>query len=275
MSTHPPVTMAGSHLRLLQADNSNREYQISVAMPYGFDEDLDRRWPVIFVLDANLYFGLVVDMVRYMNIKVPVCNELPDALVVGIGYPVEGTLRQGLHQVMHRRLADLDVDRDIDYEQLMQDWFPTDEPGVTGDAAAFLQFIADQVIPLAESDYRADPADRTLLGHSSAAVFTLYAMFQNPRLFRRYVAASVYPDPPGEPEYAANHTNLPVRLHLVGEGYDDDHIARHHALVNRLTKRRYTDFAFTSSLIPDITHCAMAPRALQEGLQAVFADAGP
>jgi hypothetical protein len=36
---------------------------------------------VIYVLDANLYFGLVVDMVRAMNIRVDFCNELPDAVV--------------------------------------------------------------------------------------------------------------------------------------------------------------------------------------------------
>jgi hypothetical protein len=99
---HPPVTIADSHLRVLHAGSSGRGYHISLAPSSGFDEQPERVWPVIFVLDANLYFGMVADTVRYMNTNVPVCNELPDALVVGIGYPVEGTLRQRLHQVIHR-----------------------------------------------------------------------------------------------------------------------------------------------------------------------------
>jgi hypothetical protein len=40
-------------------------------------------------------------MVRAMNIRVDFCNELPDAFIVGIGYPVTGSLGEMLHQVMH------------------------------------------------------------------------------------------------------------------------------------------------------------------------------
>ncbi len=66
---------------------------------------LTKPYPVIYVLDANLYFAMVVDMVRYMNIRLPFCNELPDALIVGIRYPVSGSPMDQLHQVMHLRNA--------------------------------------------------------------------------------------------------------------------------------------------------------------------------
>ena len=44
-----------------------------------------------------------------------------------------------------------------------------------------------------ETDYRADPADRTLLGHSLGANFALYTLFRQPDTFQRCVVASFDP----------------------------------------------------------------------------------
>ena len=37
---------------------------------------------------------MVVDMVRIMNTRASFCNELPNALIVGIGYPNGETLTE-------------------------------------------------------------------------------------------------------------------------------------------------------------------------------------
>ena len=79
-------------------------------------------------MDANLYFGLVVDMVRAMNIRVDFCNELPDAFIVGIGYPVTGSLAEMLHQVVHLRLRDFVRVREEGSEQFIQKNFPVPNP---------------------------------------------------------------------------------------------------------------------------------------------------
>ena len=47
-----------------------------------------------------------------MNIRVEFCNELPDALIVGVGYPVTGTLTEILHKVMHLRMRDFVLGRE-------------------------------------------------------------------------------------------------------------------------------------------------------------------
>ena len=61
---------AGTEVRVIHSASTDSDYQISVALPYHYDQESDGVWPVIYVLDANLYFGLVVDMVRAMNIRV-------------------------------------------------------------------------------------------------------------------------------------------------------------------------------------------------------------
>jgi hypothetical protein len=99
----PPASIPATHTRVVYSAMANDSYLISVALPFHYDERPDIVWPVIFVLDGNMHFNMVVDMVRFMNIRVEFCNELPDALIVGIGYPVTGTLTDMLYHVMHLR----------------------------------------------------------------------------------------------------------------------------------------------------------------------------
>jgi uncharacterized protein len=162
----PPASIPATHTRVVYSAMANDSYLISVALPFHYDERPDIVWPVIFVLDGNMHFNMVVDMVRFMNIRVEFCNELPDALIVGIGYPVTGTLTDMLYHVMHLRMRDFVLGREESGEAFMQDHFPIAPPIPSGNGLGFMQFLRQELIPLVETDYRADPADRTLLGHS-------------------------------------------------------------------------------------------------------------
>jgi predicted alpha/beta superfamily hydrolase len=265
-----PASIPATEVRVVHSDVAKQDYLVSVALPFHYGEGSDRSWPAIYVLDANLYFGLVVDMVRAMNIRVDFCNELPDALVVGIGYPVDGSLAQMLHQVMHLRLRDFMRAREREAEQFIQQHFPIPDPIPSGNAGPFLQFLQEELMPLIEVDYRADPADRTLLGHSWGADFALYSLFQNPHLFRRYVVASPEPNLEDENYYAAHHDSLPVRMHLIAEDMKDEDVQRLESFVDRLESRHYSGLALTHQVIPQTTHCAMVPPAFQAGLVSVF-----
>ena len=81
---------------------------------------------------------------------------------------------------------------------------------------------------MVEKEYRLDPDDRTLLGHSSGGHFALYALLRQPELFNRYAVGS-----PSlgfgngrlfdlEQEYASRSDELPARLFL-GIGEEEEH----------------------------------------------------
>jgi predicted alpha/beta superfamily hydrolase len=247
---------------------ADSDYQISVALPYHYDDDPDKVWPVIYVLDSNLYFGLVVDMVRAMNIRVEDCDELPDAFIVGVGYPVEGSLSTILHEVMHRRMRDFLPGRDRDAEDFIQQHFPVTHPASAGKAAAFWGFLHEELIPLVESEYRADPGDRTLLGHSWGATFALYTLFRDPHVFHRYVIASSGPNFEFEADYAREHDRLPVRLHWVMEESESE-VATLERFLDTLTSRRYAGLEVSHQVL-NCTHCAIVAPAFQAGLVSVF-----
>jgi predicted alpha/beta superfamily hydrolase len=269
MSDLPAASIPATHARVVHSEMADDDYLISVALPFHYEERPDVVWPVIFVLDGNMHFNMVVDMVRFMKIRVEFCNELPDALIVGVGYPATGTLIEILHKAMHLRMRDFVLGRDENGEAFMQKHFPIAAAIPSGNGLGFMQFLRQELIPLIQTDYRADPSDRTLLGHSMGANFALYTLFHQPELFQRCVAASFDPVLDQEQAFAEHNDNLPVRLHLIWESQQD--VAGPRSLVDRLTTRRYDGLRMTHETIVG-THCAMVPFAYQSGLQQVFSN---
>ena len=279
MNNFPLATIPGTEVRTFHSTAVNQEYQISIALPFHYAENPDKTYPVIYVLDANMYFGMVVEMVRTLNIRVPFCRPFPDAVIVGIGYPVTGSLAEAYAQVMHLRMRDFLLVRDQGAEGFIQDVFPVSDPVASGNAPQFLQFIQQELLPWIETEYRVDAADRTLMGFSWGGEFALYALFQRPHLFQRYVVVS--PDLPHgngaildyEQQYATQHESLAIRLYLAyGEPelseYERPFLER---FLSALENRHYAGFQLTYQTIPHYDHCAVVAPAFLAGLLVVFA----
>ncbi len=167
-------------------------------------------------------------------------------------------------------MRDLDPTQDVDAAEFMQHYFPVSQPRKPGGADHFLQFIDQEAFPLIQSEYRSDPDDKTIIGHSSAGYFSLYVLFRQPQMFHRYVVASAWFPEDVERHYAEHHAQLPARLHLATEGGNEDDISRHSAFVHVLERRDYEHFKLSHQIIPGCTHCAVVPSAFQAGLVAVF-----
>lgn len=278
MDRFPPAAILDTEVRTIQSSFAPQVYRISIALPFHYHEKSQQTYPVIYVLDANLYFGMVVEMVRAMNVRVPFCNELPDAIIVGIGYEVNGTLAQSHAEAMHLRMRDFLPRRDEGAEAFIQEMFPVSERVESGDAQQFLQFIQHELIPLIESEYRVDAKDRALLGHSWGGLFALYALFQQPQLFQRYVVAS--PDLPfgngmlldAEQKFAGQYDNLSVRLYVAyGDAELNDYeLPFLESFMRNLSGRNYADLKLTQQTFSNCTHCAVVAPAFQAGLGAVF-----
>jgi uncharacterized protein len=278
MTTLPLASIPATEVRSLHSAAAGQEYLISVALPFHYEDRSDLTYPVIYVLDANLFFGLVVDMVRAMNIRVPFCNELPDALIVGIGYPTNGSLAARHAQVMHLRMRDFLPTRDEGAEQFIQDIFPVEDRVASGGAGLFLRFFQDELIPWVEAEYRTAPADRTLLGHSWGGLFALHALFQQPALFQRLVVVS--PDlPHGQgmivtaAERCADTSDPPAaRMYLAYGDADLNDYERPYfeRFVACLTQGPDVPLKLSYQVFAGGTHCAVVAPAFQAGLVSVF-----
>ena len=67
---------------------------------------------------------------------------------------------------------------------------PAEEREFWGGAGAFQQMLAEELLPLVESRYRADTSRRILFGHSLGGQFVLYSALTRPDLFSGHIASS-------------------------------------------------------------------------------------
>ncbi len=69
-----PAALLATELREVKSKVTGKTYQISIALPYAYTQDpvdfdlFDKSltaWPVVYVLDANWWFGLATDVYRF------------------------------------------------------------------------------------------------------------------------------------------------------------------------------------------------------------------
>jgi uncharacterized protein len=277
-----PVPILGSEMRLMDSKHNGRQYRITVSLPLGYasspDEDwpfnkeiMLAQWPVVYVLDANWYFGMVTDIIRPMSW----CGSTTDAIVVGVGYPEDADPTKAFRDSFTRRDHDLTPIRDEAVEKSMA--ANHKRPVPNGDAGGFLKFIQHELIPAVEKDYRADPNRRILLGHSYGGLFGLFALFEAPGLFETFIIGSptlAYGNrfmSQREETFAKEHKKLPARIYLyVGEleeDLNDSTVTDTLRLAAILQGRKYEGLSLVKYVFPDQNHCEVATPGFQSGLK--------
>ena len=147
----------------------------------------------------------------------------------------------------------------------------------SGDAPKFLKFIRTELIPFIETNYRSDPAQRVLQGSSYAGLFTLYALFSDPGLFRAYVSAS--PAVPfgnryafqQEAEFSKTHKELPVKLYLAVGGAEGLS-APVQEMMQILKSRNYAGLKLETRVVEGERHAGNKPELFNRALRFVFAE---
>jgi predicted alpha/beta superfamily hydrolase len=157
---------------------SNRDYRLFVSVPPG-DAPV-AGWPVVYLMDGNLHFGITVDTLR-----IQACwPETQNAVVVGIGYPTDS-----LQTALALRNFDLTPPHDssLAEDHWMRAMGSLDD---FGGQSAYLRMIEEEVKPLVAKHWPINAADQTLIGHSLGGLTCLTSMFTAPANFQHYAAIS-------------------------------------------------------------------------------------
>ena len=254
LSTPAKVTLPFTEVQQLKSSATGRDYDIYVRLPDMYEQNKEKQYPVIYSLDGQWDFkmldsicgGLVYD------------KFIPDVIIVGITYSGEN--------------ADYGDLRAKDYTPVRDPFF-----GGAGDGPKFLVFHKEQLIPFIESNYRADPSQRVLMGSSFGGTFTLYALFSDPTLFHGYIAGSpvvVYGKRfafQQEAEYADNHTDLPVRL-FISVGSVEDLAYPVQEFMQVLRERNYQGLVLETLTVEGEGHASNKPESYNRGLRFIFRD---
>lgn len=262
----------------IQAEGYAQPFRIDVALPAA-SVQAGQTLPVIYVLDGNWSFAIAAQIARALTIGP---EAIPPAIIVGIGYAVDGPAAFGATAAL--RYRDLAHGVDEKHITMMREMIPPalwPDGAPVGKSARFSRFIEDQLKPFIEARYPVDTSNQTLLGVSLGGLFVLRALFTAPSSFQRYVAIS-----PSiwwnccelldEEAQAVARGNLNARL-FMGVGSDEQAQAPDARMVMNLVemaarlRRGCPDLKLTSYIFPEEGHMSVPPAGISRGLRVVFA----
>jgi len=170
-----PYQLDGTEVRDIHSASLKRDYQLLVALPESYGSS-QRRYPVLFVTDANYAFPLA----RAIASRLAKHAGMEEAIVVGLSYA------KGDTPGYSRR-------RDYTPSTPRSQAYTSDMPGrapAFGEAGAYGRFIASEVFPVIAAQYRADMRRKAFVGHSYGSLLGLEILLMQPATFEHYILGS-------------------------------------------------------------------------------------
>lgn len=135
---------------------------IYIQLPASYNPEKNEKYPVVFVLDGEIFLPTVNDLLNYYS-----GGFMPEMVLVGISNDKNRT-------------------RDLTTSTITTKYgMPfNDENGKSDD---FSKLIEKELIPFIENKYPVTNF-RTLIGHSYGGLFTIYTLINHPHLFANYLA---------------------------------------------------------------------------------------
>lgn len=256
-----PYALAGTQVWTVPDPVSGRRYEVFVSLPASYDASPERRYPVLYVTDADYAFPIIRQMARRLNLDEPV---IEDFILVGLSYAVgEGGMTSRT-----------------------RDYTPVAINDRTGGGAAYQAYLKSEVLPFIEDRFRADPTRGVLLGHSYGGLLGAQILFSEPTLFDGYILGSPslwfgdHAMMRTEAEYAESHKDLPARVYMYigeyevpgGERRNNryDMVGDNARFEARLASRAYPGLTLTNEVLHDEDHLSVAPRGFTKGLIAML-----
>lgn len=171
-----PYTVPGTEVRELHSRHTGADYQLFISLPLDYDES-NKSYPVVYMLDADYSFALTRNVVQHFVER----EDLPPMILVAIAYPGAAT---------NRETYKMNRTRDYTPVYAPDGGYGAEYQKVSGNAKKFRAFIARELMPYIERNFRANPSDRALIGHSYGGLFGTYVLLTQPSLFQRYIIVS-------------------------------------------------------------------------------------
>lgn len=270
--------LENTEVRDIHAQGLNRDYQVYVALPDSYRQG-SKRYPVLFVVDANYAFPVVRNIAQRLNKHA----GMEEVIVVGLSYA------NGDGGVYSRR-------RDYTPTTPRKHDYRSDMPGrqpAFGEAKAYGQFVSGEVFPFIAQHYRANMQRKVFIGHSYGSLLGLQFLLTEPRTFEHYIlgSPSLWYDAgvmfDREQAYAASHKDLPASVFFGIGGLerlapgkkrsrseeDADMVADLREFDGKLKAHKFPGLTTRLRVFEDEDHASVFPFVLTHGLRAYLKSA--
>lgn len=154
----PFVTPAQVTYQTIQSSKLGETRELKIQLPRNYEQNKDKVYPVMLVLDGDYLFEPVAGNVDYYSYW----EDIPEMIVVGV------------NQASTR-------DQDAYYDE--QRFLPADK------GAKFYEFLGMELLPFVDSKYRTAPF-RVIVGHDFTSNFINYYLLKETPLFQGYINLS-------------------------------------------------------------------------------------
>ncbi|WP_075341917.1 alpha/beta hydrolase [Tenacibaculum agarivorans] len=253
------VTIANTDVKELTSKFNNQKYQIKISYPKNYFKNSTKRYPVLYVIDAETNFGGISYIVqRLIKDKL-----IPEILVVGIAY---NTDYKNFYRLRSRDLTPLE-DKGLKMGNHRVD--------PTGGAPKFSDFLKFELFPFIEKEYRIKKEDRAIYGHSYGGLYGSYALLDRPNLFNRYLllGPSLWYKDKLLVNQVSNQKlsfNKTTKLYM-GSGEFDLRIKDYQEeFVNLLQKKNISNLKIKSEVVKNETHRTIFGVGFTNGLRFIY-----
>jgi predicted alpha/beta superfamily hydrolase len=247
--SNKPVEMLQTETFHVYSDGLQTDYQIKVYLPESYAGS-SKRYPVLYLLDGDHAFAMATDIVTYMQYG----NHIPEMIIVSPAYGDKNGPKEGGKNYRQR------------------DFSPFKWSGQPSDPSAekYFAFLKDTIVARIDQQYRTKPQDRTLWGYSRSGLLVLWALFEKPGLFNKYIAIDTgfHLFEELEKTYQKTHQELEGALYIgYGSlGNKDKDIQ----FMERLKTRKYEGFRYKYEALQGEKHLLIPSTGLALGLEFVF-----
>ncbi|WP_321393917.1 alpha/beta hydrolase [Emcibacter sp.] len=148
-----------------------RPYLISLPQSYNDTTYAARRYPVLYVLDAEVHFLTTVGLLNHMSNPQNNTNmQIPEMIIVGVPNTTD-------------RMRNLTPTRSL----INHKGEETPAYSSSGGGEQFLEFLEKELIPEIDQKYRTRPV-RAIAGHSLGGLTVLHSLLSREGLFHYYIA---------------------------------------------------------------------------------------
>jgi len=150
----------------------NKTYDIAIKLPRGYQKNISKRYPTIYLTDSGYAFPLVSSLTKQMVGG----GKIDDLIIVGMSYSKEERW---------------DISRTRDYTPTHSPeekiGFSKEAKEASGGAKMYLEFINKELFHFIDKKYRTDSSKRIFAGHSFGGLWGAYVIKVQPNTFDYYI----------------------------------------------------------------------------------------
>lgn len=239
----------GSILHTINSKIINQAYELAIALPADYVENATKKYPVVYVMDAQWNFGIISSIAG----KLKYDKHMPDVIIVGVTW-----------------VGDAGALRARDFTPSAVSRLPN-----SGGAKKFLKVLETELISYVDAHYRTN-GERVITGTSLGGLFVSYAFLERPGLFNQYVAlASSFQIMPQifveEKLKQLAAGNLPSNTRIyIGCGLLDGCAKSSEKFSKQLQQLKLPNLEVKLALVEGLGHAGIEPIGYTYGLQLAF-----